>query len=244
MEELKFKTVKAAVEVKLRQALQLNTEFLEARPHDRQAQARQLNILAQLNMFDEITTVAFEFYEQDGFDPLVTGRSIHTMIYSDNEQAIRQFLDLVDEHLARSTVAMYQAHRGLLWVGEVAHARELHDQLIGSNLTGSQRAHVRLRQLCADGKVDEAQQLYDEAKVEFADRRSFPWLAANTMGYPDQGMESLRRFDEDNNLNALAGFLLYGTFDPRPFPNLMAHLEIHGNETGRLPVVPYRCARD
>ena len=43
---------------------------------------------------------------------------------------------------------------------------------------------------------------------------------------------------------ALAGFLLYGTFDPRPFPNLMAHLEIHGNETGDVPVTPYRCFGD
>jgi TolB-like protein/DNA-binding winged helix-turn-helix (wHTH) protein/tetratricopeptide (TPR) repeat protein len=244
VEELKFRTVKAAVEVKLRQALQLNSEFLDVRPHDRQAQGRQLNILAQLNMFDAITKVAFEFYEQDGFDPLVTGRSIHTMIYSDDERAIREFLDLVDENLARSTIAMYQAHRGLLWIGEVARARELHDQLIASNLSGSQIAHVRMRQLCAEGNVDEAQRLYDEAKVDFADRRSFPWLAANTMGYPDQGMESLRQFDADRNLNALAGFLLYGTFDPRPFPNLMDHLAIHGDETGNLLVVPYRCTRD
>jgi hypothetical protein len=64
------------------------------------------------------------------------------------------------------------------------------------------------------------------------------------MGYPDQGMESLRQFDADRNLNALAGFLLYGTFDPRPFPNLMDHLAIHGDETGNLLVVPYRCTRD
>ena len=183
--------------------------------------------------------------------PVKDGRGTSTNIYgffsltlSGDEQAIRGFLDLIDDHLVHSRVAMYQAHRGLLWIGEIARARELHDQLVGSNLSGSQRAHVRLRQLCAEGNVDEAQRLYDEAKVEFADRRSFPWLAANTMGYPAQGMESLRQFDADKNFNALAGFLLYGTFDPRPFPNLMAHLEIHGNETGVLPVLPYRCLRN
>jgi hypothetical protein len=163
------------------------------------------------------------------------------MIYSGNEQAVRDFLDLVNDHLDRSRVAMYQAHRGLLWIGEVELARELHDQLLASDLTGSQKAHVRLRQFCAEGKVDEAQQLYEQAMVEFADRRSFPWLAANTMGYPDQGLESLLQFDADKNLNALAGFLLYGTFDPQPFPNLMAHLEIHGNESGTVMLLPYRC---
>ena len=57
-------------------------------------------------------------------------------------------------------------------------------------------------------------------------------------------MDSLHQFDADQNMNALAGFLLYGNFDPRPFPNLMAHLEIHGNETGHLPTVPYRCFKD
>jgi len=239
--KLRFQVIKSVSEVKLRQALQLNSEFLEKRPHDRQAQSRQLNILAQLNMFDEITRLAFEFFERDGFDPAVTGRSIHTMIYSNDEEAIRAFLDLVDEHLVNSTVAMYQAHRGLLWIGEVDRARELHDQLIASDLRNSLKAHTRLLQLCAEGRVDEAQQLYEKANEEILNRRSFPWLTANTMGYPDQGLATAHRLDEERNLYALAGFLLYGTFDPRPFPNLMAHLEIHGNETGHVTEVPYSC---
>ena len=242
--KLRFQVTKAVSEVKLRRALQLNTEYLEARPHDRQAQSQHLNLLAQLNMFDEIAAVAFEFFERDGFDPAVTGRSIHTMIYSGDEQAIRAFLDLVNEHLVHSTVAMYQAHRGLLWIGEVARARELHDQLIASDLRNSLKAHTRLRQLCAEGRVDEAQQLYEMANAEILNRRSFPWLTAITMGYPDKGLDSAHKLDEDENLYALAGFLLYGTFDPRPFPNLMAHLEIHGNETGHVTEVPYRCFKD
>ncbi len=241
--KLRFRVIKAVIEVKLRQALQLSTEFLEARPHDRQAQSRHLNILAQLNMFDEISKVAFEFFERDGFDPAVTGRSIHTMIYSNDEQAIRAFLDLVSEHLAHSTVAMYQAHRGLLWIGEVDRARELHDQLIASDLRDSLKAHTRLRQLCAEGRVDEAERLYEKANAEIVNRRSFQWLTANTMGFPDRGLATAHQLDEDGNLYGLAGFLLYGSFDPRPFPNLMAHLEVHGNETGHVTEVPYRCFR-
>src|SRR5210317_2569677 len=242
--KLRFQVMKAVADVKLRQALQLSSEFLEARPHDRQAQSQHLNLLAQLNMFDEIATVAFEFFKRDGFDPAVTGRSIHTMIYSNNEPAIRAFLDLVNEHLNNSTVVMYQAHRGLLSIGEVDRARELHDQLIAGDLRGSLKAHTRLRQLCAEGRVDEAQQLYEKANAALANARSFPWLSASTMGYPDRGLAALHQFDADGNLYAVAGFLLYGTFDPRPFPNLMAHLEIHGNETGHVSEVPYRCFRD
>jgi TolB-like protein/DNA-binding winged helix-turn-helix (wHTH) protein len=242
--KLRFRVIKAVAEVKLRQALQLSYEFLEARPHDRQAQSRHLNLLAQLNRFDEIVEVAFEFFERDGFDPAVTGRSIHTMIYSNDEPAIRDFLNRVNKHLVQSTVVMYQAHRGLLWIGEVDRARELHDKLIASDLRDSLKAHTRLRQLCAEGRVDEAQQLYEQANREITNRRSFPWLTANTMGYPDRGLDSAHQHDKDGNLYALAGFLLYGTFDPRPFPNLMAHLEIHGNETGRVSEVPYRCFRN
>ena len=239
--KLRFRVIKAVAEVKLRQALQLSYEFLEARPHDRQAQSRHLNLLAQLNKFDEISEVAFDFFERDGFDPAVTGRSIHTMIYSNDEKAIREFLDLVNEHLNNSTVVMYQAHRGLLSIGEVDRARELHDQLIAGDLRTSLKAHTRLRQLCAEGRVDEAQQLFLEANAALANARSFPWLSASTMGYPDRGLAALHQFDADGNLYAVAGFLLYGTFDPRPFPNLMAHLEIHGNETGHVSEVPYRC---
>jgi TolB-like protein/DNA-binding winged helix-turn-helix (wHTH) protein len=239
--KLRFRVIKAVAEVKLRQALQLSYEFLEARPHDRQAQGRHLNLLAQLNKFDEIAEVAFEFFERDGFDPAVTGRSIHTMIYGNDEKAIREFLGLVNEHLNNSTVVMYQAHRGLLSIGEVDRARELHDQLIAGDLRTSLKAHTRLRQLCAEGRVEEAQQLYLEANAALANARSFPWLSASTMGYSDRGLASLHQFDSDGNLYAVAGFLLYGTFDPRPFPNLMAHLEIHGNETGHVSEVPYRC---
>lgn len=241
---LHYRTIKAIAQVRLKQALQFNTEFLEARPHYRHAQAVQLNLLAQLNMFDEITKAAFEFFERDGFDSTVTGRSIHTIIYSNNEPEIRRFLDLIEGPLNRSTVAKYQAHRGLLWIGEVERARDLYNQLMASDLRGSQKAHARLRQLCAEGNVDEAQAYYETAKVEFADRRSFPWLSANTMGHSDEGLESLQQFDADENMNALAGFLLYGTFDPTPYPNLMSHLEIHGNETGEVVNTPYRCFKN
>lgn len=242
--KLRYRVVKAIVEVKLRQALRLSSEFLEQRPHDRLAQGQHLNLLAQLNMFDQITTLAVEFFDRDGFDPAVTGRSIHTMLYSNDEAAIRSFLDRVDPHLDRSAVAKYQAHRGLLWIGEVERARELHDELIASDIRGSLKAHTRMRQLCAEGQVDEAQKLYVESNRAFADRRSFPWLTANTMGYADEGLDSLHQFDAERNLNALAGFLLYGTFDPSPFPNLMAHLEIHGNETGFVAELPYSCAEN
>ena len=63
------------------------------------------------------------------------------------------------------------------------------------------------------------------------------------MGYADQGLATARRLDEEQNLYALAGFLLYGTFDPRPFTNLMAHLEVYGNETGHVKEMPYSCIR-
>jgi TolB-like protein/DNA-binding winged helix-turn-helix (wHTH) protein len=45
--KLRFRMIKAVTEVKLRQALQLSSEFLEVRPHDRQAQSQHLNLLAQ-----------------------------------------------------------------------------------------------------------------------------------------------------------------------------------------------------
>ena len=84
----------------------------------------------------------------------------------------------------------------------------------------------------------------EKANAEISNRRSFQWLTANTMGYPDKGLETAHRLDEDGNLYALAGFLLYGTFNPRPFPNVMAHLEVHCNEAGHVTEVPYRCFKD
>jgi hypothetical protein len=42
----------------------------------------------------------------------------------------------------------------------------------------------------------------------------------------------------------MAAFLGYGSFDPSPYPNLMAVLDSQSIERGEVVELPYRCMRE
>lgn len=49
--------------------------------------------------------------------------------------------------------------------------------------------------------------------------------------------------DDEQDMQALSQYLNYAFFDPRPFPNLMALLQVQGVERGKPVTIPYRCNR-
>ena len=63
------------------------------------------------------------------------------------------------------------------------------------------------------------------------------------MGDEEAAVATLAPLDKADDLNGIADFLSYGTFDPRPFPNLMAFLESQGIEPREPIDTAYRCHR-
>ena len=238
-----YRAGKARTEMKYRQALRLNTEYLEQRPNDQSAQLIQLNLLAELNRRDEVTKAVAEFYTRDGYDPIVAGTSLTRLLYSGEPEMLRTYAKNAVERFGDNANVMYQAHRALLWVADIDGASKVLPVILASDLPDDSRYLVLLRQACAENRIADAKQLYTKGIEQFADDASIIWLAHLIMGNEEEAFEALKAFDDEQEMITMTSFLGYGTFDRRRYPNLMAVLESQGIEWGGPVETPYQCRR-
>ena len=241
--KITYRAQKARTEMKYRQALRLNTDYLEQRPNDQFAQLLQLNLLAEANMREEVVAAVTKFYDRDGYDPFVTGSSLSRLIYTADHEAIRTFAKNAVERFGDNANVMYQAHRDLLWVADIDGASKVLPVILASDLPDDSRYLVLLRQACAENRIADAKRLYTKGIEQFADDASIIWLAHLIMGNEEEAFEALKAFDDEQEMITMTSFLGYGTFDRRRYPNLMAVLESQGIEWGGPVETPYQCRR-
>ena len=236
-----YEAHKADMGLQLRKALRLNTEYLVQRPHDQAAQDQQLTLLASISSSDEVLKAVREFERIDGHDVIVTQSSITRLTYAGDNEYLREFANHAVAQFPDDVFVHYQAHRGLLWAGDIDGAAGMLPQILSSDLPESSRYLVLLRQACAEGRVDDARKLYARGLRQFDDQQSIIWLSHLIMNDQAAAVATLAPLDDPDNLRGLADFLSYGTFDPRPYPNLMALLEGQGIEPRDAVVPPYQC---
>jgi hypothetical protein len=131
----------------------------------------------------------------------------------------------------------------LLSVGDIDGAAQLLPIILSSDLPESSRHLVLLRQACAENRVGDAQRMYKRGIEKFADQTSIMWLSHLIMGDTIAANETLMNFGSDGNIKGIADFLVYGTFDATPFPDLMELLETQGIERGEPVALRYQCKR-
>lgn len=236
-----YRADKASSQLKLRQALRLNTEYLEKRPHDQAAQNKQLELLSTLGDRDAAMQAARDFYELDGHDVIVTQTSITALLYAGDTEYLRAFSRRAVGRFPDEVFVHYQAHRALLWAGDIDGAAQLLPFILSSDLPEDSRYLVLLRQACAENRIADARRMYERGIVQFADDHSIIWISNLIMGEQDAASAALTELDDADDLSGLADFLSYGTFDPRPYPNLVALLELQAIERGEPDVPPYQC---
>jgi TolB-like protein len=238
-----YRAQKARIELKFRQALRLNTKYLEQRPNDQSAQLIQLNLLAELDMRDEVTEAIADFYARDGYDPIVAGTSLTRLLYSGEPEMLRTYAKNAVERFGDNANVMYQAHRALLWVADIDGASKVLPVILASDLPDDSRYLVLLRQACAENRAADAKRLYTKGNEQFADDASIMWLAHLIMGNEEEAVEALMAYDDEQDMMTMTSFLGYGTFDRRQYPNLMALLESQGIDWGEPVETPYQCRR-
>ena len=243
VEQIKNRAFKAGVALKFRQAVRLLEEYLEQRPLDQRAQFLLLNNLASFAGNQEIIETVRRLDEIDGHDRLVINSSITRLTYAGDMDYLQEFIGRALAHRPDDTFINYQAHRALLWAGEIDAAAQLLPLILASDLPEDSRYMVLLRQACAEKRVDDARKMYRRGLERFGDDYSITWLSHKIMGEEDAAIEALMELDDADDLTGIADFLGYGTFDPRPFPNLMAFLESQGIEPRKPIDVAYRCNR-
>ena len=94
---------------------------------------------------------------------------------------------------------------------------------------------VRARQACAEGRRAEVEAIY--AALDQNDSRdvSWGWHISKLLGKEQQATDALQPYATSGVPHMLSSYLIYNSFDPRPFPEIMAVLDREG--VTRPPVV-------
>ncbi len=238
---LQYRVLRDIMHLRINQALRLNTEYLDHRPNDPRAQQRQLNFFADMSMDDELKAAIADYQERNGYDVALASDSMTFSLISDDREFIRKIANGALERVGDSPFTMYQAHRALLWAGDIDGASRLVPILQSSELPEDARRMVTLRQACAENRKPDAMRIYDGIRESYPDERSMIWIGQSIMGNQDAAIDTLIDLDESGELGFLSDFLSYAYFDARPFPNLMKLLQAQG-VTPREPLqIPYRC---
>ncbi len=237
-----FSVLQAARYMRLQKALRLNTEYIEQRPNDKYAQNAQLNLLVDLNLDDRLRAAIVEFQARDGYDISVSQASMTYSLVSDDKPFIREFAeDAIQRVGDNSSFVMYQAHRSLLWAGDIDGASRILPVLRASDLPENSLHLVSLRQACAENDTSRAQRIYERIKTNYPDDHSIVWISHKLMQQEEAAIETLIELDEREVLTGIGDFLSYAYFDARPYPNLMALLDAEGIEPRNPREIPYRC---
>ncbi len=238
---IQYRVLRASKKMQLKQALRLNTEYLEHRPNDQDAQNTQLSLLADISLDDELNAAISLYQERDGYHDVVVQASMTFLLIGNDEEAIRAFTEIALERVGDSSFVMYQAHRALLWAGDVDGASGLSQMIQSSDLPESNRLMVRLRQACAENRLTDATRIHDQLKTNYADQTPTMWISNRIMQKEQDAFEVLIALDKREDLSGIGDFMTYAYFDARQFPNLMALLEAQGIEPRQPLDIPYRC---
>jgi len=238
---LRYRILRAIEKAQYAQALRLNTEYLEQRPNDQSAQNKQLGLLAEHSRDDELFAAIHEYQQRDGYDLIVSQSSMTFLLISEDSEAIRTFTKIAMDRVGDSIFVVYQAHRALLWAGDVDGASLLATRLRTSDLPEDNRLTVQMRQACAENRVADATRIHARLRRDYGDDVSTMWISNSIMGNDHDAYEVLRPLDDEEDLGRLGDFLIYAYFDAKPFPNLMTLLESQGIEPREPREIPYSC---
>lgn len=141
----------------------------------------------------------------------------------DPERALRYARAAMNE-APDYTALQFQAHRAFLIAGHNDEARALLERMTKGELPVSVRDGARIRQLCADGKANEAQGLARQLLANETLPLVVRWSSALTAGLKVEADALLAPYRKRDSLFTLSQFLIYDEFDARQFPALAAGL--------------------
>ncbi|MGE4073117.1 MAG: hypothetical protein AB7E72_18265 [Lysobacterales bacterium] len=224
VDRLSSRSLKAQLNLRFREAVELEKSVLAARPTDRDAVTALLDMSGRLSdqgLFED--TLAQAWAHAFERRELATAHLNYAHRGRDKSKAADQALQLL-ERWPEDDAMLYQAHRALLWDGRVEQARAVltrWQQLQSSSPQWS--ALPPARQACAEGRrADVERALRDDVPLSDVSQR---WHLLMLLGRKAEAANALMPLEQSGNTYALAGFLTYVQFDPSPFPSLLQLLE-------------------
>lgn len=241
--KLYYQARKSEMELNFRQASRIYSDYLTQRPHDMDALVHHLVLKRALSQHDQTVTIATDLMKRNERDYGVNSQILQSIRYTGEPEIIKRYSAYAIEKLNGNVSIVYQAHRALLWAGDLRGARELLPLIENSSMPESNRALAALRQACAEQRVLEATRILNEKLLPIADRLLLRWLVYMIMGDKASAHGVVLEFNGQQDLLRLSALLPYGSFDPSLYPNLMARLAGQGIEHREKFDIPYRCDR-
>ena len=240
-ENFKYRSARALMDLRFREALRLMQLYLRERPRDLDAWEEVVDLAgyAEDRRFMAQAAERIHALSLEGGQPL--SRALTASVLSgDIPNAVRRSR----EQLRRSpgeALIQYQAHRALLWGGHRDEARAILGKIRSSSLPAENILLAELRQACADGGRG-AREIAARLAKASESPSSDAWHAAILLGDQRRAAEILRPLDRPERLTTLMQYLVYPEFDVRPFPRLQERLRAEGIE--RRPPVrpPFACS--
>ena len=238
-DHLRILATRAFVDLQLREARRLYEQYLEIRPNDDLARGELGSVLrwlsedaAAIELLDrwaakaETDQVAATNYVNDAYRMV------------DPAQAANVSVELL-HHWPNSSALVYQVHRTLLWAERYEEASRLAARY--NTLVPGGHQLVTAREACAAGDRATVEKILEQLENAEPAMYSTIWILHNMLGNTAMETEVLRPLEQSGVPYQLADVLSYHTFDPRPFPALMAVLEREGVERPEPAVPPFRC---
>ena len=236
--------LRARVQLRLADIVDLTRERLQYHPGSREVWSGHLTSLIVASRFDDARAFVREVIDHDfGNDDQMA--SISTMVARVDLEAGLAFVEAMLAPTSPSPADLYQAHRILLTAERIAEANAVGQRYINAATNPTWSLMVKIRQACAEGRVDDAERLYEDFDFSPFDPvgNNIQWLALKTLGRVDEATELLRPLDRPETLVRLGELLSYTHFDPSPYPNLTAQLEQQGIMCHEAPPMSFFCKR-
>jgi len=240
-EQFKYRSARALMDLKFREALQLMLDYLRERPRDLEAWDEVVDMAGYVENRPLIARSAERIHTISMESGTPKSRAITAAVFSTNTALA---VKLAREQLQRSpgeALIQYQSHRALLLGGFREDARQELVQIRNSKLPEENKLLADLRQSCADGGVGAVEIAARLARLPGASTSSH-WLAAELLGDRDRATALLMPLHRPDRLTTLMQYLVYPNFDVRPFPLLESRLAADGIK--RPPPAPISFACD
>lgn len=241
-DRLLYRAAREVADLRYRESVRLLERYLAERPRDMDIWynlLEQARIAQRDDLVDTAIRQLLKLGRQRGFYPVIGSN------YMDHDAELAlQYAEDGMKAMPDYTALQFQAHRAFLIASRPEEARKLLTRIQTGRLPVSVRLGAEIRQLCAEGQTDQAQDL----ARELLDNESVPivakWSSALTAGLTDEAYELLIPLERSENLLPLSQFLIYSEFDAGRFPELVAAMARADIDRGS-PIRPiYSCRID
>jgi TolB-like protein len=236
---LEYRAQRASYDLRLREAVELYRRLVDLRPLNTRAWAGLVS--AAIQSSDHATA---NWALEQTWSQALRERFIADLHLNDAHRVHdrQRAADAVLEIMAQwpdDPAVLYQVHRTLLWAGRVEAARSVYERWRGL-VEGSARGSPIpvARQECAEGRRAPVEAALADVPDEDLSTR---WALLMLLGRHSEAAELLQPLEQSGRIYALAGFLSYPQFDPRPFPSLMQVLEREKVERPPPEPIPFAC---